>query len=472
MAETQDSMTPKTDHASTPEKSTLSRRKFLGSAAAAAAAVATGCAHYKTISIVPASVLPGPGRISPNEKLNMAAIGSGGQGGGDIRRFGEMGQNIVALCDVDWDNAEGTFKAFPDARRYKDYREMLEKEDKNIDAVTVGIPDHMHAPVSLMAMRMGKHCYCEKPLTHTVAEAREMAKAAREMGVATQMGNQGQASEEWRVVSEYISAGAIGKVREVHEWCDRPRGGAPWPQAVERPEDTPPVPANLDWDLWLGVAPERPYHSAYHPFRWRGWLDFGTGALGDIGCHAFHPIFKVLNLGHPLSVEPCTTELHSDSYPLCSIIRYEFPARGKDYPALTLTWYDGMLRPARPAELEADREMGNGGVMYVGDKGKILGNRIIPESKHKEFPKPEASIPRSIGHHKEFIDACKGGPQAGANFEFAALVTEAVLLGNVALRIQRKIEWDPVNAKVTNVPEANQFLTKEYRKGWQVPGLT
>jgi predicted dehydrogenase len=443
----------------------ISRRSFLGTAISATAALAA-CSHFRSPTVVPRHVLGGPGYVAPSDRVNFAAVGVGGQGSGDLASFASEEQNIVALCDVDWDFAAKTFKDFPDATRYKDYRVMLEKEYKNIDAVIVATPDHMHAPVSLMAMRMGKHVYCEKPLTHTVAESREMARVAREMKVATQMGNSGQASEEVRVLTEYIAAGAIGRVREVHHWCDRARGGWPWPQAVERSEDKPPVPANLDWDLWLGVAPERPYHPDYHPFKWRGWLDFGTGALGDMGCHSFHPIFKVLNLGRPTSVLPFATELHKETYPLVTMLKYEFPARNENYPAVSLTWYDGMMRPPRPLELEANRDMRYNTTMYIGDDGTIMDGRIIPESRHKAFPKPPETLPRSPGHYKEFIIACKGGEPAGANFEYASMVTETVLLGNVALQAQQKLMWDGVNMQITNNPEANKLLTKEYRKGY------
>jgi len=454
---------------SNPKQNKVSRRDFLGVAATAATAFTAGCQHAKKVTIVPRDAVGGPGFVPPSERIRIAGVGVGGQGHGDLSHFDGLGQDIVALCDVDWERAASSFNKFPKATQYKDFRVMLEKEDKNIDAVVVATPDHMHAPVSLMAMKMGKHVYCEKPLTHTVHEARLMAQVAEEMGVATQMGNQGQASEKVRVVTEYVAAGAIGKVREVHCWCDRPRGGCPWPQAMERPTDETTVPDHLDWDLWLGVAPERPYHPAYLPFKWRGWLDFGTGALGDIGCHSFHPIFKILDLGRVKSVEACTTELHSDSYPLVSMIRYEFGARSSKYPAVTLTWYDGILHPFRPIELEPGRSMGGNGTLYVGDDGKIFNDRIIPEEAHQAFKKPEKTLPRSPGHHKEFVIACKGGEPAGSNFEYAALVTEAVLLGNVALKAERHLEWDSEKMEFTNYPEANKLLTKEYRKGWELP---
>ncbi|NLP10261.1 Gfo/Idh/MocA family oxidoreductase [bacterium] len=446
----------------------MDRRQFIGAAATALAAITTGCGHSKSATVVPREVLGGPGYVAPSDRLNFAAVGIGGMGHSDLTSFAKEGQNIVALCDVDYKYAERTFKEYPKATRYKDYRIMLEKEAKNIDAVIVATPDFMHAPISLMAMRMGKHVYCEKPLTHTVAEAIEMARVAREMKVATQMGNAGQAGEGWRVLKEYLMAGAIGKVREVHHWSDRPRGGGVWPQAIARPTAIMPVPKGLDWQLWLGVAPDRPYHFVYHPFRWRGWLDFGTGALGDMGCHAFHPIFKALDLAHPISVEAISTEWHEETFPLVSVVKFEFPARGPEQPPLTLTWYDGMIRPTMPMELERDRKVEYNDTLYVGDSGKMLSNRLIPEERHKEFPKPAEVLPRSIGHHKEFIAACKGGDPAGANFDFAALVTEVVLLGNIALRMQKKLEWDGEQQRFTNLPEANAFLTKTYRPGYQV----
>ena len=433
------------------------------------------------MTIVPRHVLGGTGQTPPSEKLNIAGIGMGGQGTGLIGRFNE--HNIVALCDVDDRQAAGAYRRFPKARQYRDYRKLLEKE-KNIDAVVVATTDNLHAPVSMMAIKMGKHVYCEKPLTHTIREARMLAEAAREYKVATQMGNSGQASEGTRRMSEFVAAGAIGPVREVHIWTDRPIGW--WPQGVGRSKVTPPVPSTLDWDLWLGPAPERPFNPAYLPFKWRGWWDFGTGALGDMGCHAFDPVFRALRLGHPTSVVACATELNKETYPLASIVRYEFPARG-DWPAVKLSWYDGGLKPDWPDGLDADRGLGSNGTLFIGDKGAMLAGRrsdplIFPESRRNEFKPPPKTLPRSIGHHEEWVEACKGGSPAGANFGFASLVTETVLLGNIALRMDErssdrrrrsrrdgpmpKLNWDGANLNVTNVPEANAFIHREYRKGW------
>ncbi|UCG47607.1 MAG: Gfo/Idh/MocA family oxidoreductase [Phycisphaerales bacterium] len=444
------------------KKHEVTRRDFMGAAAAAAA-----------FTIVPSHVLGGPGRTAPSEKLNIAGIGVGGRGGNVLS--GVSSQNIVALCDVDWSHAAGTFRRYPKARKYRDFREMLDKEDKNIHAVTVATPDHIHAPASMAAIKRGKHVYCEKPLTHSVYEARMIAKAAREHKVATQMGNQGQASPETRLICEYIWDGAIGAVREVHVWTDRPAKGlfnVYWPQGVDRPTDTPPVPETLDWDLWLGPAPYRPYNPAYLPFVWRGWWDFGTGALGDIGCHRIDPIFRALKLKYPTSVEASSTLVNKETYPVASIVTYNFPQRG-DLPPVKLSWYDGGIRPPRPAEIADDQHMGDNGILFVGDKGKMLEYTLLPESRRKEYGKPPQMIPRSPGHFEEWIAACKGGKPAGSNFDHAGPLAETVLLGNVALRVElrekltrARLNWDTEKFEFTNMPEANQFLRREYRAGW------
>jgi len=443
----------------------ISRRDFLGSAAAAAAA----------FTIVPRHVLGGPGNNPPSEKLNIAGIGIGGRGASVLE--GIESQNIVALCDVDWRHAAGTFMRYPEARKYRDFREMLDKEDKNIDAVTVATPDHVHAVASIAAIKRGKHVYCEKPLTHSVYEARKLAEAAHEHKVATQMGNQGQASEETRLMCEYIWDGAIGPVRQVHVWTDRPSNGLFnffWPQGVDRPKETPPVPETLDWNLWLGPAPYRPYHPAYLPFKWRGWWDFGTGALGDMGCHRLDPVFRALKLGHPTSVEATSTLVNKETYPVASIVHYNFPAR-QDMPPVTVTWYDGGLKPPRPEEMNEGEQMGTNGALFVGDDGKMLEHRLIPESRRQEYGKPPQVLPRSPGHFVEWIQACKGGKPAGSNFDWAGSLAEVVLLGNVALRVElremltrTKLLWDGPNMKITNIPEANEFLRCKYREGWNL----
>jgi len=437
------------------QKGKLSRRDFLTGTTAAA------------FTIVPRHVLGGPGRQAPSEKLNIAGIGVAGRGAGDLGACGS--ENIVALCDVDWRHAAPAFKKYSQAKKYKDFRVMLDKEDKNIDAVIVATPDHCHAVATMAAIKRGKHVYCEKPLTHDIWEARQITLAARKAGVATQLGNQGQASEATRLVCEYIWDGAIGTVREVHSWCNRyisPRG-------IDRPKDTPPVPETLAWDLWLGPSPYRPYHSCYLPFSWRGWWDFGTGVLGDIGCHQLDPVYRALKLGCPTAVEACSSGVNHETAPLSSIVRYDFPER-EGLPPVLLTWYDGGLMPKRPPELEAGRRFGEvDDNLFVGDKGKMLGHRIIPEAKLKEYPKPPQKLKRSPGHHQEWLIACKGGPPAGSNFDWAGPLTESVLLGNVALHMEKKLyekglklEYDGPNMKVTNLPEANQYIRREYRKGW------
>jgi len=437
----------------------INRREMLAAGAAAAA-----------VTIVPRHVLGGPGQTPPSEKLNIAGVGLHGMGIGDIQNC--TSENIVALCDVDQNVLARDAKTFPKAKLHTDFRKMLETQ-KNIDAVVTAPPDHLHAAVSVMAMKMGKHVHCQKPLTHSVYEARLMGKVAHQTKVATQMGNQGQATEEARLICELIWAGAIGTVREVHGGSNRrpmisPRG-------IPRPKETPPVPATLDWDLWVGPAPMRPYHPCYHPFAWRGWWDFGTGCLGDIGCHQFSAIFKALKPGHPTSVEasssnhPYGPEVADETAPLASITRWQFPAQG-DLAAFTLTWWDGGLKPPRPEELEADRQFGEGDWLYiVGDKGKIYGHRLIPDSRAREYGKPPQVLARSPGHYKEWINACKGGPPAGSNFvDHAAHLAEVVLLGNIAIRTREKLLWDGENLRFTNSEAANKLVNPPYRAGWSL----
>lgn len=445
------------------QENKISRRVFLCNSVAAAA----------SITIVPRHILGGPGNVPPSEKLNIAGIGVGGQGSWDLDNVSS--EDIVALCDVDWKQAAGTFKRYPNATKYRDFRKMLEKE-KNIDAVVVATPDHTHAVATMMAIKMGKHVYCEKPLTRTVYEARAIAKAARQAKVATQMGNQGMAFEGNRLINEWLWDGAIGPVREVYAWSDRPthNGKLFWAQGVDRPKDTPPVPDTLNWDLWLGPAPYRPYHPAYVPFKWRGWWDFGSGGLGDMGIHNLAPVFSSLRLTAPTSVHSSSTLFNDETLPLASTVHYEFPARG-DMPSVKLHWYDGGLLPPRPDELEDERQLSReDGLIFVGDKGKMYvegwgGNspRLIPEGRMKAYKRPPKMLPRSIGHHKEWIQACKQGAPTRSNFDFAGPLTEAVLLGTVSVRMGgRKLIWDSVNLKVTNVPEANQYIHYQYREGW------
>jgi len=450
----------------------LGRRTFIKQTAAAAAAAA--------FVIVPRHVLGGVGNTAPSDKLNIASIGAGGMAATDIKACSS--QNIVALCDVDEKNAKEMFEAYPKATRYKDFRVMLEKENKNIDAVIVATPDHIHAVAAMAAIRMGKHVYCEKPLCKTIFETRQLMEEARKAKVATQMGNQGHSSEGMRLMCEWIWDGAIGAVREVDVWTTH----AVWPQGMtKRPADAP-VPGTMDWDLWLGPAPYRPYNPAYAPGLWRAWWDFGTGAIGDMACHNMDPVMMALKLGHPSSVEAsCSVFVSSftwdkpfnnESYPQASIIRYQFPARG-DLPPVKMTWYDGGLTPERPAELEEGLRMGNkmGGVIFKGDKGKLMCSshsespRLIPETFMRDYKRPPRTLPRVDEHHREWIRACKKGTPTGSNFEYAGLLTQVGLLGNVALRFpDKKLLWDPENMKITNVPEANNFLHYEYRKGWSI----
>jgi predicted dehydrogenase len=442
-------------------------------------------------NIVPRYALGGDGNIPPSEKLNIACIGVGDQGTRVMAEYLKMPEvQIVAVCDV---NQSGKYPgkqikgreparqaveqfyaeqsptgAYKGCAAYNDFREMLAKQ-KDFDAVLVATPDHSHAVVSMAAMQAGKHVHCQKPLTHSVYEARRLAEAAKKYKVATQVFTAIQASESTRQLCEWIWAGAIGPVRQVINWSNRPV----WPQGIDRPKDTPPVPEGFDWDLWIGPAPFRPYHPAYHPFNWRGWLDFGTGALGDMGCYSFDTIFRVLKLKAPDTVYASSSGLNTETYPRQSVVTYEFPARG-DMPPVTLTWYDGGRRPPRPAELEAGKDMGdgNGGILFVGDNGKILCDfqgsnpRIIPDSKMQAYKQPPQTLPRSIGHDKEWFRACKGGQPGGANFEVSGLITEALLLGNVALRFKEPVKWDSDSLKVTNIPEANKFIQRDYRQGW------
>lgn len=453
------------------QKGGMTRRDFLGGTAATAAA----------FMVVPRHVLGGPGYVSPSDKLNIACIGVGGKGRSDTEHVST--ENIVAMCDVD-DLKMAQFKKeakkkdkqhlveiFEKAPKYRDFRVMLDKE-KSIDAVTVSTPDHTHAVAAMMAMKMGKHVFVQKPLTHTVYEARMLAKTAKEMNVVTQMGNQGHASEEARVINEWIQAGAIGDVRQVHCWTNRPV----WPQGIDAPKEIPALRPSLDWDLWLGPAPWRPYHPAYVPWLWRGWKDFGTGAVGDMGAHILDHPFWALNLGAPKTIQSSSSELNDDSYPIASTVHYTFPARG-NMPPVKLTWYDGGLTPPRPEVLEKGRRMGDGGggILFEGDKGILMCStygknpRLIPETKMKEFERPEKTMPRSPGITEEWIQAIKEGKKSTTDFSYSGPLTEMMLLGCVATLMQEKntiLEWDAEKFEITNLPEANELLHMKYRDGW------
>jgi predicted dehydrogenase len=444
----------------------ISRRGFIGTSSIALAG----------FTILPGNTVSGLGHIAPSDKLNVAGIGIGGMGRNNLSSVART-ENIVALCDVDWgESAARVFNTYPGAEKYKDYRKMLDTR-KDIDAVIIATSDHTHAIISMEAMRRGKHVFTQKPLTHTVFEARRLSGAAKEFKVATQMGNQGQAGDAPRRLREMIWDGVIGMVREVHVWTDRPNNGlfrTYWPQGVDRPVEMPPVPENLDWDLFVGPAPMRPYNPAYHPFKWRGWWDFGTGALGDIGCHSLDPVFRALKLNYPTTVEAVSTLVNDETYPLGSKVRYQFPARG-EMPPVTLTWYDGGIRPFNLPELEEDIKMGTGGTLYVGDKGKILDDKILPLALRNSYKAPAPYIPSSPGHEEEWILACKSGIPAGSDFEWSGPLTETVLLGNIALRKALKekltgqiLKFDPEKFSFPNMPEADQYLHCEYRQGWSL----
>ncbi len=419
--------------------------------------------------LVPRHVL-GQGQTPPSAKLNIAGVGIGGQGGGVL---GDMKtENIVALCDVDWAKAAGTFNNFPNAEKFKDYRVTLEKR-KDIEAVMIATPDHMHAPITLAALRAGKHVYVEKPMAHSIEEARLMTHVAKQTGLVTQMGNNGHAGEGLRLTREWIQAGVIGTVKEVHGWSDRPLKW--WPQPAQRPAVTPPVPPTLDWDLWLGCAPQRPYSPAYHPFAWRGWFDFGTGALGDMAVHNLDPAFYALDLGAPLSAESTHSPLGAESYPAWQIITFQFPPQGAR-PALKMVWYDGGKLPPKPPGMEPEDKLPDNGILFLGDKGVMLCGgwsgppKLVPATLMNTFQAPPKTIPRSIGHRQEWIKACKDKrpEDAKAGFAYSGPFTEALLVGNLSTRLQQKIFWDAPKMRASNVPQAEVLIRKKYRPGFSI----
>ena len=431
-----------------------SRREFLSTTSAAAAAVALGCYVNPTAA---------QESKSPNERLNLAAVGATGRAGANIS--GCASQNIIAVADCDSNLlAKGT-ERFPDCRKYADFRKMLEAEANKIDAVLVGTPDHTHAPAAAMALRLGKHVYCEKPLTHTVYEARTLANLAKEKKLVTQMGTQIHAEDNYRRVVELIQAGAIGDVREVHVWVGVNYSGAKF-------TTDKPCPAGLDWDLWLGPAKERPYSDGVHPFHWRRFWQYGTGGLGDFFCHYGDLVHWALDLKHPLTVEAKGPPVDPVSCSTDLTVTYEYPARGK-LPPVKLTWYDGSVRPDVVKDLLAKDESlkaFGSGQLFIGSQGMLISNygahRLLPADKFADYKRPEPTIPKSIGHHAEWLNAIKNGGPTTCNFDYSGALTEATLLGAVAYRAGKKIEWDAANLKVNNVPEAQQYVHKEYRKGW------
>lgn len=429
----------------------ISRREFGRRTLAGAGAASLGAG----LQIVPSWAYG----QAPSEKLHVAIVGVAGRGAGNLA--GVTSETIVALCDVDRNNLAQAAKRFPAARTYADFRKMLAEMDNQIDAVVVSTPDHTHAVVGVMAMKMGKHCYCEKPLTHCVYESRVMANLAQEHKLATQLGTQIHAEDNYRRVVELVQSGAIGLVREVHVWCPASYFGG------DRPAETPPVPPHLDWDGWLGPAPYRPYHPCYLPGRWRGWADFGNGGLGDFFCHYSDLAFWALNLRYPTTVEAEGPKPHPESTPPWLIVRYEYPARG-DLPPVSLTWYDGGKRP--PIQKEQNLPDWGAGVLFVGEKGMILADysrrMMLPESKFAGFTPPPETIPKSIGHHQEWIRACKTGSPTTCNFEYSGPLTESALLGTVSFRVGQKIHWEAANLKAVNCPQADPFIRRPYRAGW------
>jgi predicted dehydrogenase len=459
------------------EKPQFPRRSFLASAAALTAG----------FTIVPRHVLggQGPDKPAPSDKLNIAAVGIGGMGKSNLGRCET--ENIVALCDVDWSLSQLVFEKYPAAKRYKDYRVMLDEMKSGIDAVIVATPDHSHAVIAMAAMPLGKHVYVQKPLTHSVAEARLLTETARKHKVATQMGNQGHSGEGVRLLCEWVWGGAIGDIREAHAWTNRPV----WPSGVEvgRPKDTREVPTGLDWDLWIGPAEPRPFHPTYHPAKWRAWWDFGTGSLGDMGCHIVDPLFWALKLKYPVSVEANISrywqaffeqaEPKNEMFPRSTIVRFQFPAREK-MPPVELTWWDGGLMPPRPPGFEVGRRMGNddGGILLLGEKGAIMAGcygespRLVPETAMQKYKKrPKRSIERvpdgPDGHEQDWIRACKGGKPASSNFDYSGPLSEMVLMGNLAVRFpDRQLLWNGEKMEITNDKDANAYVHRTYREGF------
>ncbi len=449
--------------------------------------------------IVPRHVL-GRGYVPPSDKVNIAGVGVGGRGGSVLG--GLESQNIVALCDVDAVRAGETFEKYKKAKRYKDFRKMLEQKD--IDAVTVCTPDHTHAAVAMAAMELGKHVYVEKPLTHSIAEARMLTEAAAKYGVVTQMGNQGSSMDGIRETQEIIDAGVIGDVTKVHVWTNRPV----WPQGLPTPSGEQAVPDTLDWNLWLGPAPKRDYHPDYLPFSWRGWWDFGTGALGDMGCHLLDSPFKALRLKYPVAAEASAAQVYTveggemdytDSCPPASKVHLYFPARsigrGKEMPPVEIIWYDGGLMPPRPEELEPNEPFGDwdGGILFEGSKGKLMCNifssnpTLLPISKMKDLPPPPQSLFRiKENHQMNWVKGITDGTPTTSSFDYAGPFTEMVLMGNLAVRCfnmkklkpgkepgwwapydypgRVKLEWDGGNMQITNFKAANEFVKREWRK--------
>ncbi len=460
----------------------INRRQFIRDAALTGAAMGLGGCKYSSLVGAEAAPLVAPRKLSPNEKLNIGMIGVMNRAAEDLKEV--QGENIVAICDIDDDYLNKVKGRFPAAKVYNDFRKLLEQKD--IDAVVVATPDHTHMVAAISAMQLGKHVYCEKPLGHNVWEVRKAAETAKKYGVATQMGTQIHASDNYRRVVEILKSGAIGSVSEAHVWVGKDWSGG------DRPKETPPVPPNIHWDLWLGPAPERPYHSTYIPFYWRRWWDFGGGTLADMGCHYIDLVFWALDLRHPLTIEAEGAPPHPETGPKDLKVTWQFPARG-DQPPVKLMWYDG---GARPQLLTSNEEFSvvpknsnprknlktppvaqpiknfDAGIIFVGQMGMLFANydfyQLLPFDAYESFEPPNPSIPASIGHHKEWIEACKTGSPTTCNFDYSGALTETVLLGNVAYRSGKLIEWDPVKLIAKNAPDAAKFIKREYRKGWEI----
>jgi len=473
-------------------KNTSNRRDFIKTTAIAAAA----------FMIVPRHVLGGPGYLAPSDRLLVAGIGVGGKGQSDLSMFYKSGKaDIAFLCDVDDRRAANSVKAFPKAKYYKDWREMLDKEHKHFDAVSVSTPDHNHAIQALAAMQLGKHVYVQKPLTHDIYEARILTAAAKKYKVVTQMGNQGASNDGPRQMKEWYEAGLIGDVHTVYAWTDRPV----WPQGIPWPSKKAEIPKELDWNLWLGTAPEKDFVDKLVPFNWRGWWDYGTGALGDMGCHLIEAPFSVLNLKYAKEVQASVGSVYVDEFkrgyfpescPPSSHVTLKFPKTEKTLGDVTLHWMDGGIQPERPEELEADETFGDGGngTLFIGTKGKMMSEtysanpKLLPLSKNKDIkvaPKYARVPDGANGHYKQWVEAAIAGygkQEVSSPFEIAGPLTEALLMANLAIRsfdIKKtvngkttypgrytKMLWDNDNMKVTNFDEANQFVKREYRKGW------
>ncbi len=444
-------------------KKHLTRRAFLGAAASAAA-----------VTVVSRHVLGGPGWTAPSGKLNVACIGVGGRGGASVG--GTSGENIVALCDVDQKRAGGAFKKHPNAKAYKDFRKMFDEMEKGIDAVTVATPDHTHAVACMAAITRGKHVFCEKPLAHSIYEIRQLMAATRKHRVVTQLGNQGHSTEAIRLFCEWIWDGAIGAVHTIHAACTAVHCKI---DQLPRLKEKPPVPATLDWDLWLGPALFRPYNPVFLPGSWRGWMPFGSGTIGDWVCHVVDPVFWALDLGSPVTVQARARDYaprkHAMTFPKGSVIKFEFPAKGKRGP-VTLYWYSGVERIPRPKELGKDRKVPGTGAVVLGTTGGITygshganGVRIFPEAKMRAYKQPAKTIPRVRGHHNDWLNAIRAGRLAGSHFHYGGPLTELARLGIIAIQLLgQKLVWDGQNMRFTNNSLANRLINPPYRQGWSL----